>query len=67
MLTSKLNWAGSLYLIEDKTKEALRHFKASLTILHVVQTKPNSVTTSIKDTIQSLEANKSVKPMFKLY
>ncbi|KAL5264052.1 hypothetical protein ACHWQZ_G005224 [Mnemiopsis leidyi] len=58
---------GSLFLIQSKTKEALSVFKSSLAILNVIQTKPNSVTTSIRNTIESLEANKTEKPAFKFY
>ncbi|XP_063677123.1 uncharacterized protein LOC134813351 [Bolinopsis microptera] len=58
---------GSLYLIQNRTKDALRVFKSCLSILNVIQTKPNSVTTSIRNTIKSLEASRTEKPAFKLH
>ena len=58
---------GSLHLILVQTKEALGVFKTCLSVLSVIQTKPNNVTTSIRNTIKSLEASKTEKPAFKLY
>ena len=58
---------GSVYLLTERTKEALTEFKKCLKILSVVQITPSEMTVAIKKTVQSLEANKETRPMFKLY
>eukprot|EP00116_Pleurobrachia_bachei_P005456 sb/3465718/ len=58
---------GSVFLLVEKTKEALVEFKKCLKILAVVQSAPTEMTIAIKKTVQSLEANKETRPMFKLY